>query len=615
MMKGLNSNQWLFFVKNKLLVKLVLVYSSIMLIPLLITIYIVNESVNSKLLELEIQSQNEITNNMKAYLDEQYSRINRSIYLIYNSADYSDSPVDTLVQMGRNENVYSYKKKNEVSNYLNRIVFSKDEILDVIVFDNHYFPNVFSTSNRSISNRYNFSEIKQIKDLRKSDRRTNIFPDESPDYIIEDDISVITHMGNLYNLNDLPSKTPVGKYIINLSSTEIMSQYLQLSGSNKATFYILRDDGVILFSNESQNTGSKYPFFDQVIHSSENEMKLHEETYILNKSRLNQKGIYLLMQAPKKLVVEDSNQLTQNIFTIFIVGVILVLILSFLYSSNIAYKIKTLHNAMRSVEKGDFDTLIVNKSNDELGQLTVAFNRMCSRLEDYVEKEYITEIKTKSAELSSLQSAINPHFLYNTIESIRMKAVEERSKEISHMLYILGKLFHWRISSEHSFITVEEEVESINWFLYLLEFRFQDGLDIKVNIDETIYECGIPKLILQPIIENAFQHGLFHKKQKSVLSIEGYQVKHKIIFDIIDNGIGMEESQLQELALKFEGKLKSNGSDQIGLTNVMRRIQVMFGHSYGVAITSKKNYWTKVSISIPAYSREEMEKNVQSFHC
>jgi two-component system sensor histidine kinase YesM len=604
-------NQLINFAKSKLLVKLVLIYSTIMLIPLLITIQFVTDSINSKLLELEVSKQKEITVNMKTYLNDQYKKINQIIYLLYYSTNDVAAPVDMLIQTDQEEGGFNNSIRNRITSYLNNISLSMDGISDVLLLDNYSTPNVFSTSTRSISRSYNFANFAQ---LNPTDRRTFIFPVQSPDYILGVHDSVITHVGNLYDLTDLPSRIPVGKYIINLSSAAIMKHYNQLAGSNGADFYILQEQGMVLFSNKPREIGTIHPFSEQIIGSTNKEIKLDNETYILNKSRLSQKGLYIVMQVPKEEIVKDTQGLINNILTVFLIGVILVLVLAFLFSSYVAFKIKKLHIAMRSVEKGNFNVLIHSTSTDEFGQLTASFNRMCSRLEEYVDKVYIAEINSKSARLSSLQSAINPHFLYNTIESIRMKAIEEHSKEIPHMLYILGKLFHWRISSEHSIITVEEELESINWYLELLQFRFQNNLEIKLIIEESIYDYGIPKLLLQPIIENAFNHGLFHKDQQSVLLIRGRKSDERLIFDIIDNGQGIEPVQLQNLLLKIEGNLESKSSDHIGLTNVMQRIQVMFGMEYGVEVTSKHHYWTKVSISIPAKSRQEMEDHVQSFH-
>jgi two-component system, sensor histidine kinase YesM len=609
-----NLKRLILFVKSKLLVKLVFVYSGIMLIPLLITTYMVTESINSKLFDLEIRSHKEITNNMKAYLNEQNNKINGAIYQLYHAPDDSASPVDKLVQLNRQEIDYSYQIKKEISNYLDRVVINDDELLDIILFDNKRLPNAYTTSNRSISNSYDFSKIRPIALLEFTDRHTKTFPDKRPDYILNGNSPVLTYYGNLYDMNALTSLSPVGKYIINISLSKILSKYRQLAGSNQSTFYIIREDGLILFSSSSQEIGRKYPFFKTITSSNKNEMKLEEKSYIINKTLLTEMGFHLVIQTPKELITENTKQLTKYIFTLFLIAFFIILILSFLFSSNIANKIKKLHSAMNSMENGNFDTIIENKSKDELGLLTVSFNKMSSRLKEYVDKVYIAEIKSKSAELSLLHSAINPHFFYNTIESIRMKAVEEHSREISQMLYVFGRLFQWRISNNQSIITIEEEIDSINWFIDLIEYRFQENFVAKIVIDQSIYEFGIPKLLLQPIIENAVQHGLFHKSQKSFLLIRGYKCNQRIIFEIIDNGIGMDETQIREIYDKFEGNAPTNDSKHIGLTNVMRRIKVMFGDSYKVEIKSQKNHWTKVCITLPAFTRKEMEENVQGFY-
>jgi two-component system sensor histidine kinase YesM len=601
------------FAGRKIVVKFVLAFSAIMLIPLIITVQIVTDTINAKLLELEISKQNEIMNNMKAYLNEQYEKISMTLYLIYFPAGNIESPVEQLMSSNRNESEYNALTRGRVSIYLNGLLLSKDEIVDIILLDNHDRPHVYSTSNRSVSINKDFHSIERIRSIRPEDNRIFVFPDQSPDYIIggnQPNQPVISHVGNLYEINEFTLTDPVGKYIINLSMNEILTHYREISDNNPASFYMLQEDGTILFSNDMQAIGTKHPFFGQIAHTGAQEWKVDGEVYLVNKTRLAHLGHYLLMQVPKRDVLKGTRQLIRDILTVFFAGVALILLLSYLFSSFLASRIKKLNAAMRSVERGNFGSFIESKSDDEFGQLIASFNRMCARLEEYVNKVYVAEIESKNAKLSSLQSAINPHFLYNTLEAIRMKAVEDRSKDVSHMLYLFGRLFHWRIGSDHAIITIEEELHSINWYLELLKFRYRHNLETIVRIDESLYEYGIPKLLLQPIIENAFNHGLFRKAQKSVLLIRGSRSGDRIVFEIIDNGVGLDGPQLAELQAGIEGK--SHGKRHIGLANVAQRIQVMFGPSHQVKIASRKNYWTKVSVSIPMMSRKEMEASVQA---
>ncbi|TVY09245.1 cache domain-containing sensor histidine kinase [Paenibacillus cremeus] len=602
------------FVKNRLLLKLVLVYSTFMLVPLLLTIYIITGHVNAKMIELEIGKQDELTNKMSAYLEEEYAKIRSIVYWFYNSE--APTTVDMLINSAKNDSAFPpYIIKNRISSELDKVVLWDKEILDIILIDRN--KQVFSTSRRSVSVGYDFTNKAPLSGLETSDKTMYKRPYTHPDYILAGNVPVISNSGNLYDLNHLPDDRSVGQFIINLSLDEIMKQYRQLAGTSRAAMYVFDDDGTVLFSSDTQALGLKYPFLNETADLSlaSHELKLNGEPYIINKSELSEKGLHMIVQTPKTQITRETNRLIRQILFIFFCGVFIVLLLTLLFSTNIASRIKRLLTAMRSVEKGRFDTRVAFDSRDELGQLASAFNRMCLRLEEHVDMVYLAEIKTKSAELSALQSRINPHFLLNTMESIRMVAVRERKPEIADMLYTLGKLFRWKIRSTDLIVSVEEELEYISSYLYLMQFRYQDQLAVSIHMDETMYELGIPKLLLQPIIENASEHGLFQKAQQARLSIRGYRREQDVIFDIIDNGVGMDAVQLQELTANMEEAAKSlSQGDQIGLSNVQQRIRLLFGKPYGLTIASRKDHWTRVRVTIPAISWKEMDALVQDFY-
>ncbi|WP_158299575.1 sensor histidine kinase [Paenibacillus antri] len=598
------------YFKNALLLKLVLVYSTIMLVPLLLTIYIITNHVDEQMVEIEIDRQDDLTTKMSEYVDEQYSKIRDIVFWFYNSGANTQPVVDMLVESGKNDSAFQpHIIKNRITSELNKVVMWDKEILDIVLINSN--KDVFSTSKRSVSLGYDFVGNLPLGRLDASDKRMHKYPSGNLDYILEGDVPVISHVGNLYDLTNLLNIRHTGRYIINLSSVEVMNHYRSFAGTSDADLYVMLNDGTVLFSNETDAIGSTYPFLEQVSKLPAHEADLGGETYILNKADLSDYGLSIVVQTPKNAITSSTKMLIRQILSIFVVGVVIVLALTSLFSTNIANRIKRLLSAMRQVEKGNFDARVHYESRDEIGQLAAAFNRMCERLKGHVDMVYLAEIKTKSAELSSLQSKINPHFLLNTIESIRMKAVEEDSQEISHMLYTLGRLFHWKVRSTQYIITVEEELEYISSYLYLMQFRYQDQLEVKMNVDEDLHELGIPILLLQPIIENASQHALFHKDQRSILSIRGYRDQHHIVFDIVDNGIGMDELQVRVLEEKTN---HAHGASQIGLSNVQQRIRVLFGEPYGLSIASKKHYWTRVRVTIPAMMKKEMDVLVPDFY-
>ena len=155
---------------------------------------------------------------------------------------------------------------------------------------------------------------------------------------------------------------------------------------------------------------------------------------------------------------------------------------------------------MQEIKDGDISVRLPVESSDEIGMLSSSFNDMCERLDDYIKRNYDAEIRRRTAELNALQAQINPHFLFNTIESIRMKAVEEGNMEIAQMLSLLGNMFRWSMRFDEKIVYIEDEVDYISSYLQLQRFRFSDKIDIDISVPDSLLDYGIPKLVLQPCL-------------------------------------------------------------------------------------------------------------------
>jgi two-component system, sensor histidine kinase YesM len=250
------------------------------------------------------------------------------------------------------------------------------------------------------------------------------------------------------------------------------------------------------------------------------------------------------------------------------------------------------------VLKEDFSVAIDDPYRDELSELTGSFNAMTSRIQYLIHNVYEKEMELSKSTLQLLRSQVNPHFLYNTLETIRIKAYLLGQSELSDMAMLLASILRYGLSAPSEMVTVEAETSKLSEYLTLQRYLYSDRFQASVNIEPEILKLKMMKFILQPLVENALNHGFQAIQTSGTLEVLGYRDGDDIIFKVIDNGGGIHEDTLHDLVEYMEnGNTKFSS---IGLKNVHRRIRLLYGDAYGVTITSQVNVGTMVSVRIPA---------------
>ena len=247
---------------------------------------------------------------------------------------------------------------------------------------------------------------------------------------------------------------------------------------------------------------------------------------------------------------------------------------------------------------GDFSVYSTYDSKDEIGVLSRHFNEMVSQVKNLIQKVYEEELLKQKAELKSLRMQINPHFLYNSLESINWMARIRGVPEIGKMVKALGDLMRASISGD-DFVTVGEEIKNIENYLIIQKFRYGDKIEVNIDIKPGIEKHKIPKLILQPIVENAIVHGIEKMVGSGIINISGAVSGNNIILKVTDNGLGINEDRIKTILSAPEHAGRTNGHTNIGLRNVDRRIKIYYGEEYGVQIQSREGRGTTVTLSFP----------------
>lgn len=347
-------------------------------------------------------------------------------------------------------------------------------------------------------------------------------------------------------------------------------------------------------------------------HYDENMFILENDIYVFTELITDEIEEYVYYEAlelekVKQDIEEDINQMLQIILLIFAMILVITWITIILISDSISKPLKHLCGLTKQVGKGDFSLQKSNSSGDEVMELEQSFYTMVGKIEELLENVKQEQMNLRQMELKLLQVQINPHFLYNTLDSISWMAEEGQSDEVVEMVSALSDFFRIGLSRGRDYITLKEEESHIRSYLQILHHRYGNILEYEINIPKEISEFRILKLTLQPLVENALYHGIKQRRGKGRIKVSAEYDDYFIFFKVEDDGIGMKEEELQVLRQSvYKGNLSSLDKG-FGLANVHERIRLNYGENYGVVIDSIYQEGTCVAIYLPANASQSKE--------
>ncbi|NLY18224.1 MAG: sensor histidine kinase [Clostridiaceae bacterium] len=307
-------------------------------------------------------------------------------------------------------------------------------------------------------------------------------------------------------------------------------------------------------------------------------------------------------------------------FNFLVIGIIVFisLLLTIMFSRIFTKRIHILLGKMKKVEEGDLNITTVIEGDDEVGILDRQFNSMAYRLKNLINENYIQSLEKREAELNALQLQINPHFLYNTLESISAIAAINNCFDICSICQKLGDMFRYNINSvQNEFVYLRDEIKHIKNYIYIQEIRFEGRFSVEYEIPDELMYCRIQKFILQPIVENALSHGLEGKEGEGKIVISAWTTNNVLYISVKDNGVGIPPEKLEKLNNLFSDNdinAKESVKKSIGLKNVDARIKIVNGSAYGISVKSSINAGTEVVISLPFLLEVKEEPDVQDIN-
>lgn len=296
-------------------------------------------------------------------------------------------------------------------------------------------------------------------------------------------------------------------------------------------------------------------------------------------------------------MIMDGKETKKFFLMMILISILLSLLIAIVISTKISRPIKQLELSMKQVETGNFDIKLDILYNHEVGRLSKSFNMMTRKIKELMQQVVEEQKALRKSEIKALQSQINPHFLYNTLDSIIWMAESNRNEEVIDMTSSLAKLFRISLNKGEETISIRGEIEHVKNYLLIQKMRYSNKLDFIMDVDPAIMSYETIKLILQPIVENAIYHGIKNKTGKGLIRILGKEVEGKILFQVIDNGVGMDSKQIKNIySVEHRKHSKGNG---VGVKNVHERLQIYYGQDFGVSFESEVNRGTTVSIWMP----------------
>ena len=394
-----------------------------------------------------------------------------------------------------------------------------------------------------------------------------------------------------------------GIFFVDLNYSAISDLCERLSLGNRGYIYILDENGGIVYHPQQQliYSGMKKELITEVMETKESSF-LSKDGRLYTVSRSEQTGWIVVGVSMVPELMHRADEARTIYLVIALALFLAALALAYLLSDEITKPIKALEKSMKEVEKGNFAHAALDvREENEIGHLSRNFNMMTEEIKNLmVQRDREQQIKRRS-ELKALQSQINPHFLYNTLDSIIWMAEWGKNQEVVRMTSSLAKLLRRSISNEQEVVTVAEEAAYTETYLSIQKMRYKDKLEYEILVDPEIMQEKVIKLILQPLVENAIYHGIKYKEGKGLIRIRGFRKGDQMILLVQDDGKGMDVEALAHIFEKHTRDTRSNG---VGLNNVNERIQLYYGEEYGISFQSSPGKGTEAAIRLP-FGREE----------
>ncbi|HWT74008.1 MAG TPA: histidine kinase [Mobilitalea sp.] len=358
-----------------------------------------------------------------------------------------------------------------------------------------------------------------------------------------------------------------------------------------------KDNNIVYSSNHSYNDILSKVSYEQL---QRNRINYFSDTMVVADAEHNYNLKLIFLFNNSQLSMRKA-QIQKSVFPIFILVMVVIIITAFMFTRGFSRRVAKLVNKIKVAETGDLTITEALEGNDEIAVLDKQFNQMLVKLDNLIKKNYIQQLEKKESEFRNLQLQINPHFLYNTLETISSIAAVKQAFVICELCEKLGENFRYSLGKNYGeFVTVMQELQHTQNYVYIQKTRFGNKFEVFYNVDPEVENKLILRFILQPIVENAIVHGLSNIPGKGTLEISINKTEELLVIKIEDDGVGMPPEKVEEINQYINDSIGSDRKKQsIGIRNVNQRIKLACGSEYGITIVSSVNHGSCFTIELP----------------
>ncbi|MEK8126437.1 sensor histidine kinase [Paenibacillus filicis] len=506
------------------------------------------------------------------------------------------------------ESVYSRPSVEELEKMLLHIAsgtYDRSEIRGIHIFagNGYTFSNLDANSIRLFND---LSQESWYEQVRLADGAWTLIPTHRPSYYLESDAQEYFSVARLIrepNTNralgvvKIDLKMDVFRQILSNVKFEDKGSLIAVN-SRTELFFMQNGSGLPPDRDEELSSAAALPN-----ESTVRRMELGGKSFLTISDYSEYSDMKIVSFIPVESLLKETNALRVVTMLIGIVSLVLGSVLAIYFSYRLTRPLVALKNKMKRVELGDFKQSVQVETQDEIGHLSRNFNRMVGEIDRLVEEVYLIGLREKEAELSALQSQINPHFIYNTLESINMLAVQGQSGRVSDMVTALGRLLRYTVGHDVRLVQLRDELETAEAYVSIQQLRYGDRLQILFDIEHDLLPHPVPKLMIQPMIENAIYHGIGDHDRGGTIWVHAVRFENDLLLTVRDDGSGMTEDELERLRLSLNGPASSEAGQADGhgvaLRNISQRLALMYGIGYELQVDASPGEGAAFTITIP----------------
>lgn len=410
----------------------------------------------------------------------------------------------------------------------------------------------------------------------------------------------------VHQVHRFDDKQPIALVVMRLRPYQLQDILDEIKTVPEETILVFNDQNEVIQADYGTNCGMSPEVIESVrkeLAEGERKEGSYDDQFWFYRS-VNGGKLQVLLTVPNQTIVDALLPTVASCILVAIIAVVASIICSVVYSRAVSRPIRKLSEEMKTITLNEYSGSILESREDEIGILQDSFNHMIERNKELIAQQYQAKLEKRNAQLRALQAQINPHFMYNTLQVIGGMALDKDAPEIYSITLALSDIMRYSLNFSKEMICLEEEIKYLQSYVMIQNERFGGKVYLVLNLEPETQQCLIPKLILQPLAENSFEHGLLNKDGEWILSVESEITGSGDLQILVkDNGIGFEKERLLEIQRKINQdttQVLKTGS-HIGLTNVHTRIKLRSqSESHGVTITSSPEAGTTIKVLMPA---------------